>query len=134
MSERWRARAVESRGGRLVAVVEDKTAGELVRVHYRLGRWRFYRDDSRLTERLGDKDAAKLAAVARRAIEAAAGELDKRLARYPEPAPAELERPQQLRTDGGAEAVEVDPPSGRHEQNGLFTMPEHSRGQLTMEG
>lgn len=73
-SQRWRAQGVERIGGRLVVSVEDRhgdarhAPGELVRVHYRLGRWRFYADDARLTERLADGHARTLAATAARAL------------------------------------------------------------------
>lgn len=72
--QRWRARGVEQIGGRLVVTVEDRHGdarrqpGELVKVHYRLGRWRFYADDARLTERLADGHARTLAATAARAL------------------------------------------------------------------
>lgn len=57
---RYRPLGTEQRGWKL-ALVEDRETGETIRAYYRLGRWRFYRDDTTI------KDAA-LTANARRLL------------------------------------------------------------------
>lgn len=47
--QRWRGVCVEDRGYR-IARVEDRHREELVGVYFRLGRWRFYRDDKQVTD------------------------------------------------------------------------------------
>lgn len=68
-AQRWRALRTELIGGRQVAVVRDTLGnqgerGAELRVYYRLGRWRFYRDDQPVTDHA-------LAATARRQLKGA---------------------------------------------------------------
>jgi len=41
---RWRPLGTEQRGWR-VALVEDRSTGDVTRIYKRLGRWRYYRND-----------------------------------------------------------------------------------------
>jgi hypothetical protein len=84
-AHRYRAIGVEERGGRRVAVVDDRRGTAQrppgpVRVFHRLGRWRFYADDRPVAD-------PALAACARRAIAADSQRRHGDAARPEEPQP-----------------------------------------------
>lgn len=105
-----RAKGTRIIGGRRIVDVE--TDGETRAVYFRLGRWRFYRDDRICPP--------NVAAVARRAIAAERGQ--------------DVTGPamEQARIDAEPEPIEPDPPSGRNEQDHLFTAAPMPRGQISM--